>query len=92
MALPKKTSMVSLRLPLDTIARLQELADKKGINRHQYIVNILTEAVNAIPCPHEYPLPRKNHVEGDMEVDKYGNAYILVGNAFQYKAPEKLDA
>jgi hypothetical protein len=83
--------MVSLRIPLDALDKIQKLADEKETTRGRLMIETLVQLVNTKrtpPGPHKYPEALKSHAEGDMAVDEYGNAYILVGDKFEYKEPE----
>jgi hypothetical protein len=46
-ARPKTTEMVSVRLPIGTLAKLQKLADDKGMNRCRYIISTLVSVAQA---------------------------------------------
>jgi len=95
-----KTKSVNLRVPLDVYARVQAEADRQGPGVSCYRVMLeliakvgveaaVTSTVATPPDPHKYPEALKYHSAGDIEIDEYGNAYVLVGDKFQYKGESK---
>jgi hypothetical protein len=86
-----KTKSVNLRIPLEVHTRIAEEASSRGISVYRRLLELI-EGKKFYPAPpgqHEYPIALKSHIEGDMAADKYGNAYILIGDKFEYKEPEK---
>jgi hypothetical protein len=72
-------------------ARIAEEANSRGISVYKRLLELIegTKFYPTPPGPHKYPIALKSHIEGDMAADEFGNAYILVGDKFEYKEPEK---